>query len=130
MTSFANKKELKFVITLGTGSFGSSSNNQITLQGFRAAADIDATAAAYNGTSPSTLNITTVSSNDLIMFWGQAFHGSSTISPTGMVNALYTTGGSEPMYIGAKFAFNPGSYLLNLIVGTADNFPFVAIAIK
>ena len=41
MTSFDNKKALRFVITLGTGSFGSSSNNQITLQGFRATADIE-----------------------------------------------------------------------------------------
>ena len=39
--SFDNKKELKFVITLGTGKFGSSNANQITLQGFRAQALID-----------------------------------------------------------------------------------------
>lgn len=30
-----------FVITLGTGTFGSSSNNQITMQGFRCSVDID-----------------------------------------------------------------------------------------
>lgn len=41
MPSFTNKKELKFVITLGTGKFGSSDNNQITLQGFRAQCLID-----------------------------------------------------------------------------------------
>jgi hypothetical protein len=41
MSSFTNKKALKFVITLGTGSFGSSANNQITLQGFRAIVSID-----------------------------------------------------------------------------------------
>lgn len=40
-SSFANKKELMFVITLGTGTFGSSTNNQITLQGFRASALIE-----------------------------------------------------------------------------------------
>lgn len=40
-TSFQNKKQLKFVITLGTGSFGTTKNNQITLQGFRASVDID-----------------------------------------------------------------------------------------
>lgn len=40
-SSLANKKELRFVITLGTGTFGSSSNNQITLEGFRATAEID-----------------------------------------------------------------------------------------
>lgn len=41
MLSFSNKKELRFVITLGTGSFGSSTNNQITLEGFRASVNID-----------------------------------------------------------------------------------------
>jgi hypothetical protein len=39
--SFANKKALRFVITLATGKFGSADNNQITLQGFRAAAEIE-----------------------------------------------------------------------------------------
>jgi hypothetical protein len=38
--SFEFKKQLRFVITLGTGKFGSSDNNQITLAGFRASADI------------------------------------------------------------------------------------------
>lgn len=41
MRSFDNKKTLRFVITLGSGKFGSSNNNVITLQGFRAIADID-----------------------------------------------------------------------------------------
>lgn len=41
MTSFSNKKQLKLVITLGTGKFGSSDNNQITLQGFRTCIEID-----------------------------------------------------------------------------------------
>lgn len=50
MTSFTNKKELRFVITLGTGKFGSSNNNQITLQGFRAAANIDKAGGAMMGT--------------------------------------------------------------------------------
>ena len=39
--SFANKKSLRFVITLATGKFGSANNNQITLQGFRAMAEIE-----------------------------------------------------------------------------------------
>jgi len=38
MLSLANKKELRFVITLQTGTFGSSSANTITLEGFRAEA--------------------------------------------------------------------------------------------
>jgi hypothetical protein len=41
VSSFSSKKELRFVITLGTGTFGSSSNNQITLEAFRATVDID-----------------------------------------------------------------------------------------
>lgn len=41
MPSFDNNKQLRFIITLGTGKFGSSSNDTITLQGFRATADID-----------------------------------------------------------------------------------------
>src|SRR5579862_757326 len=40
-SSFSNKKELMFVITLGTGTFGSSSNNQIMLRGYRASVAID-----------------------------------------------------------------------------------------
>ena len=50
MSSFTNPKELKFVITLGTGSFGSSSNNQITLQGFRARVRIDKAGGMMMGT--------------------------------------------------------------------------------
>jgi len=49
-TSFANKKELRFLITLGTGKFGSSNNNQITLQGFRAVVDIDKAGGMMMGT--------------------------------------------------------------------------------
>lgn len=41
MTSFSNKKQLRFVITLKVGKFGSSDNNVITLQGFRASVEID-----------------------------------------------------------------------------------------
>ena len=41
MQSFDNKKQLKFLITLGTGLFGSSKNNVITLQGYRAVVEID-----------------------------------------------------------------------------------------
>ena len=49
-TSFQNKKELRFVITLGTGSFGSTSNNQITLEGFRATVSIDKAGFRQMGT--------------------------------------------------------------------------------
>lgn len=50
MPSFENKKALRFVITLGTGKFGSSNNDQIVLQGFRAIADIDKAGGMMMGT--------------------------------------------------------------------------------
>ena len=50
MPSFENKKALRFVITLGTGKFGSSNNDTITLQGFRASADIDKAGGMMMGT--------------------------------------------------------------------------------
>ena len=50
MPSFSNKKQLRFVITLGTGKFGSSNNDTITLQGFRATADIDKAGGMMMGT--------------------------------------------------------------------------------
>ena len=40
-TSFQNKKELMFIITLGSGSVGPGGSNQVTIQGFRAVADIE-----------------------------------------------------------------------------------------
>lgn len=56
-TSFQNKKELKFTITLGQGFFDASGgnlaaflNNQITLEGFRAAVDIDKAGGNQMGT--------------------------------------------------------------------------------
>lgn len=50
VSSFQNKKELKFVITLGGGSFGSSTANQITLEGYRAVVDIDKAGGMMMGT--------------------------------------------------------------------------------
>ena len=50
MPSFENKKALRFVITLGTGKFGSSNNDTVTLQGFRAIADIDKAGGMMMGT--------------------------------------------------------------------------------
>lgn len=40
-SSFDNKKNLRFIITLGTGTFGTSTANQITLEGFRSVVDVD-----------------------------------------------------------------------------------------
>lgn len=50
MNSFSNKKQLRFVVTLGTGKFGGSDNNQVTLEGFRAFVDIDKAGGMMMGT--------------------------------------------------------------------------------
>lgn len=62
MSSFT-KKSLRFVITLGTAKFGSSSNNQITMEGFRASVMVD----KAGGQQMSTLRaqIYGVSQNDM-----------------------------------------------------------------
>lgn len=49
-TSYAYKKRLRFVVTLGTGKFGSSNNDQIVLEGFRATAEIDKAGGVQLGT--------------------------------------------------------------------------------
>lgn len=49
LSSFANKKQLLFTITLGTGTFGAGAN-QINLQGFRASAEIDKAGGNQMGT--------------------------------------------------------------------------------
>jgi hypothetical protein len=50
MPSFSNKKRIRVVITLGTGKFGSSNNDQITLEGFRTTIDIDKAGGMMMGT--------------------------------------------------------------------------------
>jgi len=50
MPSFDNKKQLRFVVTLGTGKFGSSENDVITLEGFRSLVDIDKAGGMMMGT--------------------------------------------------------------------------------
>ena len=50
MSSFTNKKQLRFVITLGVGTFGSSQDNVITLEGFRAYVDIERAGGAMAAT--------------------------------------------------------------------------------
>jgi hypothetical protein len=50
MPSFSNKKQLRFVITLGTGKFDSSGNDTVTLQGFRSTVDIDKAGGMMMGT--------------------------------------------------------------------------------
>jgi hypothetical protein len=50
VSSFDNSKQLRFIITLGAGTFGSSSNNQIVLEGFRSTVDIDKAGGMMLGT--------------------------------------------------------------------------------
>ena len=50
MPSFENPKDLLFIITLGTGTFGSSNNNQIQLQGLRAKENIEKAGGQMLGT--------------------------------------------------------------------------------
>lgn len=50
MPSFSNKKQLRFVIQLGKGTFDASDNNIITFQGFRASATIEKAGGVQMGT--------------------------------------------------------------------------------
>jgi hypothetical protein len=50
MRSFEAKKQLRFIITLGTGKFSSGNNNQIRLEGFRATVTIDKAGGMMMGT--------------------------------------------------------------------------------
>jgi len=50
LSSFDNQKQLKFIITLGNGSFGGGAGNQITLEGFRASVSIDKAGGMIGGT--------------------------------------------------------------------------------
>ncbi len=50
MTSFVDKKRLRFVITLSTGRFGNTENDTVTLEGFRATADINKAGGMMMGT--------------------------------------------------------------------------------
>ena len=47
--SFENRKALRIVITLAMGKFGSSSANQITLEGYRASVDVELAGANQQG---------------------------------------------------------------------------------
>lgn len=40
MSSFTNKKKLRYVLTLSQGTFGSSDNNRVVIEGFRSTCDV------------------------------------------------------------------------------------------
>lgn len=50
MPSLSNAKKLRFIITLGTGTFGSSNNNRIILDGYRSTANIEKAGGMMMGT--------------------------------------------------------------------------------
>jgi len=50
MASFDNKKQLRFIITLGTGVFGTGGFDTITLEGYRSTANIDKAGGMLMGT--------------------------------------------------------------------------------
>jgi hypothetical protein len=50
MTSFTEKKQLRFVITIASGRFGNTENDIVTLEGFRATADINKAGGMMMGT--------------------------------------------------------------------------------
>jgi hypothetical protein len=56
MPSLSNFKKLRFIITLGTGKFGSSNNNRITLDGYRCTANIDKAGGMMMGTLKAKIN--------------------------------------------------------------------------
>ena len=49
-TSFRNKKRLRFIITLGTGTFGSNGDNRIVIEGLRASVNIEKAGGVQMGT--------------------------------------------------------------------------------
>lgn len=53
--SFSNKKQLKFIITLGSNTFDAKGSNQITLEGYRASVKIDKAGGAQMSTLRSQI---------------------------------------------------------------------------
>jgi hypothetical protein len=75
MPSFDNIKKLRFIITLGTGTFGSQDNDKVIIEGFRSSISIDKAGgmqmstltAKINGISQQDINsITTVTWQPLV----------------------------------------------------------------
>lgn len=111
MTSF-NKKQLKFVITLQTGKFGSSNNNQITLEGFRASVSIDKAGGMMMGTLRA--NIYGVEQKDMNSITTLQFKTGLTIINTVQVYAIVDTpsgGTSETLVFAGNIINAWGDYL-------------------
>lgn len=83
-SSFQNKKEIQFVIRLGTGTFGSSNANTITLQGFRASIDIDKAGGNQMGTLQARIYGVAESDMNAIttLMWKQDLYNPNTIVVT------------------------------------------------
>lgn len=106
MLSLANKKELKFVITLGTGTFGSSSNNQITLQGYRSVVDIDKAGGMMMGTLRA--QIYGVSQSDMNSITTLQWKPQTMLKNTVVVYAI--DGPQETMIFGGNIVNAWGNY--------------------
>jgi hypothetical protein len=81
VSSFSNKKELRFVITLATGSFGSSSANRVTLDGLRATVEIENAGGQMNSTLRAQIyGVTQSDMNAVTTPWGPRLINRNTIS--------------------------------------------------
>lgn len=91
--SFQNKKALRFVITLGIGKFGSSSYNQITLEGLRATVNVNM--AGGPSMANMTANIFGLSQSDMnaitTLQWKQDYVNPNTIVVSAIDGAQETT---------------------------------------
>jgi hypothetical protein len=81
LSSFDNKKALRFIITLATGTFGSSSANRITLEGFRATVEIDNGGGQMNSTLRAQIyGVAQSDMNAVTTPWGPRLINRNTIS--------------------------------------------------
>ena len=85
-SSFANPKDLQFIITLGVGTFGSSNANQVTLQGLRAVVNVNS--GGGNMFAELTAQIYGVSQEDMNAITTIAYYNQSLLKNTIYVFAL------------------------------------------
>jgi hypothetical protein len=102
-----NRKQLKIVLTLGTGAFGSSNNNVLTLQGFRCMVEIEHAGGMQNsflrakifGMTQSDMNIATT------LQWSPTFNIKNNID-------VYTIdGGTTTLVFSGNFVQAWGEYI-------------------
>jgi hypothetical protein len=84
--SFDNLKDIRCIITLGTATFGSTSNNQVTLQGFRAVVNVNN--GGGNMYAELTAQIFGVSAGDMNAITSIAYYNQSVLKNTIYVFAI------------------------------------------